>query len=268
RTRPGTRSRARPRRRPKSPNNADPHRHSPRRRLSAHEPIPADDGALPPAPPPRPRASTALVVLATLAVGYTLWAAQAVLLPVLLAMFFALVGNPLLRGLRRLWIPRFLGALLLLLAGLAATVMLGRQLVVPASEWVQQAPRELRLLTPKIKRMTEPMQQANQAAQTFAQATDSNGKSAKVQVVTIQDSDPWKWLTAAPKMIASILAVVLLTYFFMVFGENLQRNAIALLPTRQRKKITVDIMQAIEREISRYVLTITLINTAVGMILA
>lgn len=28
-------------------------------------------------PPPRPRASAALVVLAVLAVGYTLWAAQA-----------------------------------------------------------------------------------------------------------------------------------------------------------------------------------------------
>src|SRR3546814_12082496 len=50
--------------------------------------------------------------------------------------------------------------------------------------------------------------------------------------------------------------------------ENLQRNAIALLPTRPRKKLTVDILQAIEREISRYVLTITLINTALGMILA
>src|SRR3546814_1170393 len=120
-------------------------------------------------------------------------------------MFFALVGNPCLRGLRKLWIPRFLGALLLLLVGLAATVLLGRQLVVPASEWVQQAPRELRLLTPKLKRMTEPVQQANEAAQTFAQATDSGGKSAKVQVVSIQESDPWKSLTATPKMIASVL---------------------------------------------------------------
>src|SRR3546814_10162045 len=54
----------------------------------------------------------------------------------------------------------------------------------------------------------------------------------------------------------------------MVIRETLQRNAIALLPTRPRKKLTVDILQAIEREISRYVLTITLINTALGMILA
>ena len=236
--------------------------------MNANDVAATGQDTLPPQPPARPRAPSAMVVLATLAVGYTLWAAQAVLLPILLAMFFALIGNPILRGLRRIWIPRFVGALLLLVVGMAATVMLGRQLVVPAGDWMQQAPRELRLLTPKIKRMTEPMQQANQAAQTFARATGSQDKPPKVQVVTIQEADPWKSLTATPKMLASVLAVVLLTFFFMVFGENLQRNAIALLPTRQRKKITVEIMQAIEREISRYVLTITLINTALGMILA
>ena len=57
---------------------------------------------------PRPRASGAALVLAVLAVGYTLWATQDLILPVLLAMFFALVGNPILRVLQRLRIPRFL----------------------------------------------------------------------------------------------------------------------------------------------------------------
>ena len=47
-------------------------------------------------------------------------------------------------------------------------------------------------------------------------------------------------------MVVSVFAVVLLTFFFMVYGQNLQRHAIALLPTRQRKKLTVEILQAIE----------------------
>ena len=85
--------------------------------------------------PPRPRAPIALVVLATLAVGFTLWAAQDVVLPVLLAAFFALVGNPIIRTLRRLHLPRFLAALLVLLGGLAATGALGTQLWQPASVW-------------------------------------------------------------------------------------------------------------------------------------
>lgn len=227
-----------------------------------------NDAAVPPTPiAPRPRASTALVVLATLAIIYTLWLAQGLLLPILLAMFFALIGNPVLRGLRRIWIPRFVGALLVLVLGIAGAVLLGRQLVEPASEWMEQAPRELRLLAPKLKRMTQPMQDANEVAETFARAAN-NAPQRKVQVVSIQDPDPWKSLTATPRMLASLLAVVLLTFFFMVYGENLQRNAIALLPTRQRKKLTVDILQAIEREISRYVLTISIINTLLGALLA
>jgi hypothetical protein len=66
--------------------------------------------------PPRPRSSTAAVVLATLAVGFTLWAMQSLLLPILLAMFFALIGNPILRVLQKLRVPRFLGALAVLSA--------------------------------------------------------------------------------------------------------------------------------------------------------
>ena len=75
-----------------------------------------------------------LVVLATLAVAYTLWAAQDIILPVLLAMFFALVGNPILRLLQKLWIPRALGALLVLGAGLGVTSSLAVQLIGPAME--------------------------------------------------------------------------------------------------------------------------------------
>lgn len=228
-------------------------------------PPPDDDAPLPVPTPvePRPRASTALVVLSTLAVLVTLWAAQGVFLPVLLAMFFALVGNPVLRGLRRLWIPRFLGALLVLSAGLVAAGTLGVQLYGPASEWVQQAPKQLRTLAPRLQSMTQPVHQANQAAESFARATE-NRPQRRVQLVEIQDNASWRMLVATPKMLASVLAVVLLTFFFMVYGENLQRNAIALLPDRQRRKLTVDIMQSIEREISRYVLTISIINTLLG----
>ena len=59
---------------------------------AAPQPAPAPASA--PSQRPRPRAPLSLVVLAVLAVGYTLWMTQEVVLPVLLAMFFALVGNP------------------------------------------------------------------------------------------------------------------------------------------------------------------------------
>src|SRR5690606_21845533 len=199
----------------------------------------------------RPRAPGSLVVLATLAVGFTLWAAQEVILPILLAMFFALVGNPLIRLLRRLWIPRFLDA----------------QLVEPATVWAEQAPREARKIGRELQNLTKPMHEANRIAEDMARAAAGEA-NRKVQVVRTRVDDPYAVLTRTPRLLASVLAVILLTFFFMVYGENLQRNAIALLPGRQQKKFTVEILQSIEHQVSRYVLTISLINAAVGLVFA
>jgi predicted PurR-regulated permease PerM len=216
---------------------------------------------------PRPRASTALVVLATLAVGFTLWAAQGLVLPVLLAMFFALIGNPIIRLLQKAFVPRFVSALLVLALGLAGTALLAQQLITPAGEWIQQVPREMRHLAPKLRDLAKPVREANEAAENIARAAGGNDERDKPQVVTTKPG-PLETLTATPLMIASALAVVLLTFFFMVYGQSLQRNAIALLPGRQQKKLTVDILQSIEHEISRYVLTISIINALVGLALA
>jgi len=235
--------------------------------IPSSDPVAPDASAEPAPGPRRPRASTALLVLASLAVGYTLWAAQGLLLPILLGMFFALVGNPIIRMLRRVHVPRFLAALLVVAGGLSAAIALGTQLVEPASDWIREVPKELRQLTPKLRQMAKPMQDANLAAQNIARA--AGGETAKrVEVVRTQVDDPYKALTTTPRMLASVLAVVLLTLFFMVYGENLQRNAIALLPGRQQKKFTVELMQSIEHEISRYVLTISIINVLMGLLFA
>ena len=230
----------------------------------------ADEMQLPNAPPatPRPRSSAAAMVLAVLAAAAALWAAQGLVLPVLLAMFFALVGNPIIRALQRLLVPRFLGALLVLVGGLTGMIWLGAQLVEPAGEWVRQAPREMRQLAPKLREMTKPMQAANQAAQNIARAAGGETSGRPVQVVKTEVNDPYKVLASAPRLVAGVLAVVLLTFFFMVYGDSLQRNAVSLLPTRQKKRLTTEILQSIEHEISRYVLTISIINAVVGLVFA
>ncbi|MEN1941442.1 AI-2E family transporter [Luteimonas sp. MJ174] len=206
------------------------------------------------------------MVLALLAVGYTLWAAQGVILPVLLAMFLALIGNPVIRALRRIYMPRFLAALLVLCGGMAGAGLLGQQLLAPAIDWMQEAPRQMRQLGKELGELAEPVREANRVAEDIAR--QASGEEPKIEVVRTQVDDPYAALARAPRMAGSVLAVVLLTFFFMVFGEDLQRRAIALLPTRQRQRVTVEIMQSIERDVSRYVFTITLINAGVGVLLA
>lgn len=224
-------------------------------------------GAAPVTPPPRPRSSPAALVLALLAVGFTLWATQELLLPILLAAFFALIGNPILRGLRRLYVPRFLGATAVLSGGIATAILLGSFLADPAGDLVRQLPREMRQLAPKLREVVKPVQEAKKGAENIARVAGGEDAGA-VKVVRTEVNDPYRALTTTPRMIASVLAVVLLTFFFMVYGDGLQRKALALLPGTQQKRLTVDILQSIEREISRYVLTITVINALLGLLYA
>ena len=220
-----------------------------------------------PAPAPRPRSSTAAIVLAALAVAYTLWATQELLLPVLLAMFFALIGNPIIRTLEKIHIPRFIGALAVLSSGLACALLLGSLMAEPAGTLVRQLPRELREIAPKLREVVKPVQDAKKGAENIARVAGGEDVNT-VRLVRTEVNDPFRALTATPRMIASVLALVLLTLFFMVYGANLQRKVLALLPGRQQKKLTVDILQSMEREMSRYVLTITIINVLLGLAFA
>lgn len=235
--------------------------------LAPPEPPIATPGDGVSATPPRPRSSRAALVLATLAVGFTLWATQDLLLPILLAAFFALIGNPILRGLRRLYVPRFLGAAGVLAGGIAAAILLGSLLADPAGDLFRQLPREMRQLAPKLRELARPVQEAKKGAENIARVAGGEEAGA-VKVVRTEVNDPYRALTATPRMLASVLAVVLLTFFFMVYGDGLQKKVLGLLPSKQQKRLTVEILESIERELSRYVLTISVINGLLGMVFA
>jgi predicted PurR-regulated permease PerM len=242
-----------------------------------HDPTPAnlrDDGIghvpdqLPDAPnriPPGVAAQRTLAVIAVLAMCYF---GRELLVTLLLAMFLALVGNPVLTRLRRLYIPRWLGALIVVIGGLALTVAMGMTLAAPATDWVRQAPTELRQLAPKLKALVRRVDEANEAAASIANAAGAgNTTSAEPAPSAPKQLDLWDAISAAPRALMSFGAVVLLAYFFLVFGDSLQRNVISMLPDRSRKQLTSEILQTIEAEVSAYVGTITLINVVLGTIL-
>jgi predicted PurR-regulated permease PerM len=196
------------------------------------------------------------------------WLASDLLIPVMLAMLLALLANPLVTRLHRMWIPRWLGSLVVVVGGLALSVWLASLLIGPAADWVKQAPTELRQLAPKIKKITRQVEQANKAAASIVTAAGA----APVSASAAAEDKPkplnlWSWVSAAPRMLASLLAVVLLAYFFLVYGQDLQRQAIARLPRARHKEITVEILRRIETDLSRYVLTISLINVCLGLVL-
>lgn len=216
--------------------------------------------------PPRVRRDIALTTLLVLALFYTAWAASEVLVPVVLAMAVALITNPAVSLLERLWLPRWLGAVGVLLGGLATVVLLASVLVQPAAQWLSRAPSEIRQHAPKLRELTKPFTEANRAASESISELTGSAAGKTVEVASSKPPpDLWMVMSGAPIMLATIGGILLLAYFFLLYGETLQRRVINVMPTRLQQRITLDILRSFQVEVSRYVLTVSLINTALGL---
>jgi predicted PurR-regulated permease PerM len=213
-------------------------------------------------------------LLAVLVLVAGCWAGKELLVPILLALFLSLVANPLVSKLQKLHIPRWIAAFFVVFGGFALAVTLATQLVGPAGTWLQKAPQELRQVAPKLKGLVRQVNEANKAAASVVSAAGAApAGSSKAQAAALAQDQPappnlWTLIRATPAVLAIIGAVILLSYFFVVYGINLQQRVIGLLPFRQQKRLTAEILQTIEYELSRYVLTISIINTVLGACVA
>ncbi|HET9033941.1 MAG TPA: AI-2E family transporter [Dokdonella sp.] len=199
-----------------------------------------------------------LVLLGTL---YTCYFASELILPILLAAFFALLLSPVMKRLTSGWLPRWIAAFLLIAVSMATLVGIGNALYAPASEWASRAPRVIHNVTPKIKSLMRPLTEANKMGDSLNEMT---GEKKSPQRVVVQAPDRPSLLSTTPRVLASVLAVVLLTYFFLLYGETLMRRTLMMRSTWQQKRVTVDIIRSIQSDISRYFLTVCSTSIALG----
>lgn len=83
-----------------------------------------------------------LLVLMLLAIAATMVFARSLLIPLVLAAFIALGLNPIVVGLNRLYLPRALGSLLVMIALGAVLAGSVTALSAPATAWLREAPTD------------------------------------------------------------------------------------------------------------------------------
>ena len=204
-------------------------------------------------------------LLTVLVVGgllYTCYLASDLFLPVFFAAFLALLLSPINARLSRRFLPRWLTALLLVLGLIAGLTGIGTMLYRPAVSWMHQAPILLTQTAPKLRAMLRPLQEASKAGDSLGSITgDVHAKPALV----VDTSPRFSLLATTPRVLASLLAVILLTYFFLLYGEEMLRKALMLGPTLSKKRITLDIVRSIQSDLSRYVLTVCATSALLGL---
>jgi predicted PurR-regulated permease PerM len=209
--------------------------------------------------------SLALTGLFILALFYTLYFGRAFFLPIVLSLLLSFLWSPVVRGLKKFHIPEALSAALIILGMLGLLGFGIVQLATPAYDWMGKAPQSLRKIESRIRDLKRPVQTMSQATQQVENITKAAGvpATAKVQVTT--ETLGQRMLSRATELVADAVVMFILLYFLLASGDMFLRKLIKVLPSLGDKKRAVEIARQIETEISTYLVTITLINVALGL---
>ena len=204
-----------------------------------------------------------LFFLALLAAAYV---AREVIMPLTFAVVLALLLQPALRLLERLRLPRTLAALLLIFALLGTIVGLGTAVSGPARSWAGKLPEGIPRLQEKLSFVREPvntLQRFLQQVENFG-GTESKNTAESAQGPTFLT----RLFTGTRDFASGFFTTVLFLFFLLVSGDIFLQRFVEILPRFSSKRQVVEIDQQIERDISAYLVTITIMNAAVGIAVA
>lgn len=208
-----------------------------------------------------------LRILMLLAVAATLMLASSLLIPLVLAVFIALGLNPIVTGLHQVYVPRALGSLLVLFA-LCSVIAVGvSALSTPATHWLRQAPTIGNEIGYKLKRITQPVADASHAA-AKSLADIGGGADSSTQKTATSEFSLGSLLQTAPRALAATMTVVLLALFFLTYGDRMRSRLVTAYPGFSYRRIAVHLIRNIQIEVSRYLLTVTVINVCLGALTA
>lgn len=194
-----------------------------------------------------------------------LFVARNFFLPLVLAFLVALTLSPIVRAGRKRGVPTFITSAVLVLT-LSLTVVVGVGLLTrPVSNWIQEAPRISYQLREKLYELRQSVEQVSQASKEVERLTEA-AQDPEVQRVSVETPG---FLPSAADDVVAVLSMMLLTAILILFllgsSEMIYEKIVRVLPTMTDKKRALRLIFDIERTVSRYLLSITLINIALGV---
>lgn len=204
----------------------------------------------------------ALNILVVIAVLYTLYFCRTLFLPIFVAGFIALFSSPLVRLIAGFKVPQSLAAalvIMLLVVVLSAAFVM---LVGPAGHWLDSLPLLGEKLATQMSGLSEQLSLFR--AQVIPDADDqSDAVGGALETVFLSAFSVVAGTTAM--FLVQVAAVFVITYFFLVYGDNLMRNFVRAQSSFAEKKKAVIIFQTVRDDISRYALLISIINIGLGL---
>jgi len=209
--------------------------------------------------------SLAAVGLLAIAIGFVLYLARVVFIPLTFALMLSFVIRPLVNALGRLRVPRAIGAAVVVLGLLAIGGVVSAELATPAADWIARSPKVLKTLESKVRPWRRSANDVTKLAKQVERIAQVEQRRAPQEVTIEKPGILSTALDTVWAVVAGALVAVFALYFTLLTGDVLLGRIIAWVPDLSSQRRTTDVLDAIQRGMSRYLGTVLTINLTVGI---
>ena len=225
---------------------------------------------------PRRALTIALTIVAVSAAVFLLQFTASVLIPLVVSLLLFYALDPVVNRLVRWHLPRPFAALIVMLAFMSSIGAGGWVLWPQIDQVVGDIPagaaelrRELRAARGGDKSTLQRVQEAAKAIDAAAsEAASPPARTPGVtQVEVRQPTSDWLWSGGASVMTLAgqALTVFFLSIFLLSEGDSFKRKFVRQLQTRGSQRVTVKILNDIERQVGRFIAVTTATSILVGV---
>jgi predicted PurR-regulated permease PerM len=188
--------------------------------------------------------------------------AKSILLPIIVSTFIALLCSPIVNYLVRIGVNRTIGVLTVIF--LIVGLLLGgiSLLTEPAQEWVAKLPELFKDISQELSNATS-KGSTGIIADGSRFVNDSNvGEFRSDTLVSLIKSIA----LATPTLLTQFMMALFMAYFMLSYGRSLFTGLLMQFDTFANKRKTVELVRVIQKDLSLYIGTVTLINLSLGAV--
>jgi len=225
------------------------------------------------------RMNLALMLLVGVMLIAAFYFARAFVVPLLIGILTSYTLRPLVDGLQWMRLPRAVAAALVLLALVGGVGWIGYSLSSEAALMIEKLPEAARQLRGDLRSSRTEIPSALQNVQEAASelqraAVDASLKPGTKAALPLPATDSMAWMRNYALVQTSVLIaivaqtpiVLLLAYFLLASGDHFRRKLVQFVgPSLSRKKDALRMLEEIDSQIQRYLLSILVGNTLIAI---
>ena len=190
--------------------------------------------------------------------------AQAFFIPVIFAMLLALILSPIRRFLGRVGVGPVIASALIMIVFCTVSAILLFMISSSLASIVSDEPQLMNKVQERMNELSGVLESVRQAGEQLEQM-QSSSPDAPERVVVREEGIFSLWAETTPYVAGQVGLALVLATFLIASGDMFYEKLVQVMPNDEAKRRALTIARDMERQLSTYFLTITAINSLLGI---